>query len=122
MKLGTVLPRQVAVLEVADAGPGIPAEHRQCVFQRLYRVEASRSRGHGGSGLGLSIAAAIVQAHGGRVELISAEGRGSTFRVLLPAPLPESAALSQAGLPRRHETSVTTTAAAALPHQAAQES
>jgi two-component system, OmpR family, sensor kinase len=77
----------IAVLEVADNGPGIPARHVDRVFERLYRVDPSRTRSSrsGGSGLGLSIVAAIVQSHGGRVELATAEGRGSTFRVLLPA-------------------------------------
>ncbi|MFI2271724.1 MULTISPECIES: sensor histidine kinase [Catenuloplanes] len=77
-----------AVLEVSDTGPGIPADHAERVFERLYRVESSRARGRsgaGGSGLGLSIVAAIVQAHGGHVELITAPGQGATFRVLLPA-------------------------------------
>ena len=55
------------------------------VFERLYRADASRSRRHGGAGLGLSIVAAIVQAHGGRVELWTAPGAGARFRVLLPA-------------------------------------
>jgi two-component system OmpR family sensor kinase len=77
----------LAVLEVADNGPGIPAQHVDRVFERLYRADPSRTRssGVGGSGLGLSIVAAIVQGHGGRVELATAEGRGATFRVLLPA-------------------------------------
>ena len=75
------------MLEVADNGPGIPAQHADRIFERLYRVDPSRTRssGVGGSGLGLSIVAAIVQGHGGRVELATAEGRGATFRVLLPA-------------------------------------
>ncbi|GAB7049018.1 sensor histidine kinase [Catenuloplanes indicus] len=76
-----------AVLEVSDTGPGIPAEHADRVFERLYRVESSRARGRsgaGGSGLGLSIVAAIVQTHGGHVELVTAPGQGATFRVLLP--------------------------------------
>jgi two-component system OmpR family sensor kinase len=55
------------------------------VFERLYREDASRSRLHGGAGLGLAIVAAIVQAHGGRVELWTSPGDGARFRVLFPA-------------------------------------
>jgi two-component system OmpR family sensor kinase len=80
----------VAVLEVSDTGPGMAAEDAERVFERLYRAERSRDRRHGGAGLGLAIVAAIVQAHGGRVELTTAPGEGSRFRVLLPAvPLPD---------------------------------
>ncbi|MFG1866742.1 sensor histidine kinase [Micromonospora arborensis] len=76
----------LAVLEVHDDGPGIPAAHAGRVFERLYRVEESRGRGNGGgSGLGLSIAASIVHAHGGWIELETSAGAGTTFRVLLPA-------------------------------------
>ncbi len=75
----------VAVLEVTDTGPGMSAEEAQRVFERLYRVERSRDRRHGGAGLGLAIVAAIVVAHHGRVELTTALGAGSTFRVILPA-------------------------------------
>jgi two-component system OmpR family sensor kinase len=57
----------------------------QRVFERLYRADSSRSRRHGGAGLGLAIVAAIVQAHGGRVELWTAPQSGTRFRVLLPA-------------------------------------
>jgi two-component system OmpR family sensor kinase len=74
-----------AILEVADTGPGIPAEHAERVFERLYRVDPSRSRQDGGgSGLGLSIVTAIVESHGGKVELETTPGRGCVFRVLLP--------------------------------------
>jgi two-component system OmpR family sensor kinase len=72
-----------AVLEVADDGPGLPAEQAERVFERFYRADKSRSRANGGSGLGLSIVAALVHAHGGLVELETAPGRGATFRVLL---------------------------------------
>ncbi|MBP2477416.1 two-component system OmpR family sensor kinase [Crossiella equi] len=72
----------VAVLEVADDGPGIPPEHAPHVFDRFYRADPARTRARGGSGLGLAITAAIVQAHGGRVELHC--DNGSRFRVLLP--------------------------------------
>jgi two-component system, OmpR family, sensor kinase len=76
----------VAVLEVSDDGPGVPAEHAPRVFERLYRADSSRSRGRGGgSGLGLSIVAAIVDSHEGWVELDAEAERGATFRVVLPA-------------------------------------
>lgn len=75
----------VAVIEVADTGPGMAAADAARVFERLYRADASRSRRHGGAGLGLSIVAAIVKAHGGRCELWTAPGYGARFRVLLPA-------------------------------------
>ncbi|TMR26349.1 HAMP domain-containing histidine kinase [Nonomuraea zeae] len=74
----------LAVLEVSDTGPGVPAEHVPRLFDRLYRVGEGRSRTGGGAGLGLAIVSAIVRAHEGRVELDTAPGRGATFRVLLP--------------------------------------
>ena len=73
-----------AIIEVADQGPGIPEVHRSRVFGRFYRIDTARSREEGGAGLGLSIALWAVQAHGGRIELQSQEGNGSTFRILLP--------------------------------------
>jgi two-component system, OmpR family, sensor kinase len=76
----------LAVLEVSDDGPGVPAIHAGRVFERLYRADSSRTRGNGGgSGLGLSIVAAIVHGHGGWVELDGTAGGGATFRVVLPA-------------------------------------
>jgi len=74
-------------IEVKDEGPGIPAEHRERIFERFYRVDKSRSRQMGGTGLGLSLVKWTAEAHGGRVELETAEGRGSTFRLVLPQPV-----------------------------------
>jgi heavy metal sensor kinase len=71
-----------AVIEVSDTGIGIPPEHLPYIFKRLYTVDAARSSG--GAGLGLSIAQQIVQAHGGRIEVQSEVGKGSTFTVYLP--------------------------------------
>lgn len=73
-----------ATVAVSDAGPGIPAEHRERVFERFYRVDPSRPRG--GAGLGLAIAKWAVEAHAGRIVLASDESRGSTFRVVLGPP------------------------------------
>ncbi|WP_435133609.1 sensor histidine kinase [Actinacidiphila sp. bgisy144] len=74
------------VLEVADAGPGLTREQAARVFERFYRVDASRSRATGGgAGLGLAIAAALVAAHRGTVELDTAPGKGATFRIRLPS-------------------------------------
>ncbi|MDT4937581.1 MAG: two-component system, OmpR family, sensor kinase [Pseudonocardiales bacterium] len=72
-------------LEVADEGPGLPPEQVARLFERFYRVDASRSRSRGGSGLGLSIVQAIVLASHGDVTGTSEIGRGTTFVVTLPA-------------------------------------
>lgn len=72
------------VVEVHDDGPGIPTQDAQRVFERFYRVDASRSRDSGGTGLGMAIVAAIVRAHGGTVAVVPVEV-GTTVRVTLPA-------------------------------------
>jgi heavy metal sensor kinase len=77
-------------IDVSDTGPGIPPEHRGHVFDRFYRIDKARSRDLGGAGLGLSIARWAVEAHGGRIDLDSVEGRGSTFRLTLHAAGSES--------------------------------
>ncbi|MEV0231380.1 HAMP domain-containing sensor histidine kinase [Nonomuraea sp. NPDC050786] len=71
-----------AVVEVADEGPGFPPEVAERVFERFYRADPARSAG--GSGLGLSIAATLVEAHGGIVMAEGAPGKGALFRVILP--------------------------------------
>ena len=69
---------------VRDDGPGIPADARERVFERFYRVDRARARETGGTGLGLSIVKHIVQAHGGEVWLSSEVGEGTTFFFTLP--------------------------------------
>ena len=71
-----------AVLEVRDTGPGIPPDELPRIFDRLFRGDTSRTER--GLGLGLSLVKAIVEAHGGTVEVSSELGRGSTFSVSLP--------------------------------------
>ena len=73
-----------ALLEVSDTGIGVSPEDRQHIFERFYRADKARSREEGGAGLGLSIAAWIVNAHGGSIEARSGAGGGTVFRVLLP--------------------------------------
>jgi two-component system OmpR family sensor kinase len=82
------------VIEVADQGPGLTAEQSARVFERFYRVDASRARNHGGSGLGLSIVAAIVAAHGGTVSAKSAPGEGMMVTVRLPV-IPEAIEMAE---------------------------
>jgi two-component system phosphate regulon sensor histidine kinase PhoR len=72
-------------LWVQDDGPGIPAEARERIFERFYRVDRARSRETGGTGLGLAIVKHIVQAHGGEVWVKSEVGAGATFYFALPS-------------------------------------
>ena len=74
-----------AVLEVADDGPGMTAEHAGHVFDRFYRANRSRNRSAGASaGLGLAIARSLARAHDGDIELETALGDGARFRLVLP--------------------------------------
>ena len=73
-----------AVVTVQDTGIGIPPEHQSRVFERFYRVDKSHSRQSGGTGLGLSIVKHAVQYLGGRIELESQTGKGTTMRVHFP--------------------------------------
>lgn len=75
---------QDVVLAVTDTGIGIAEENLTNIFQRFYRVDEARTANNGGSGLGLAIAQRIVALHGGRIEVESEIGRGSTFRIVLP--------------------------------------
>ncbi len=75
----------LAVLTVADTGPGISNEDLPHVFERFYRGDKSRTASHGNAGLGLAISEAIVEAHSGTIEVASQTGTGTTFTVRLPA-------------------------------------
>jgi two-component system OmpR family sensor kinase len=76
--------RAWALIGVSDEGPGLNAAEATRVFERFYRADKSRTRAQGGSGLGLSIVAALVAAHGGQVDVVTAPGEGATFTVRLP--------------------------------------
>jgi heavy metal sensor kinase len=75
---------QMAVVAITDTGVGIPAEDIPFIFERFYRVDKSRSRTEGGTGLGLAICRHIAEVHGGKIEVESQVGAGSTFSVWLP--------------------------------------
>lgn len=77
-------------IAVVDQGEGIAPEHQERVFERFYRADPARSRETGGTGLGLSIVKHVVSDHGGRVELWSALGKGSTFTIILPVADPQA--------------------------------
>lgn len=72
-------------ISVRDNGAGIPANEHKRIFQKFYRVDDRLSRDKEGSGLGLAIAKHVVKAHGGRIEVTSAPGRGSVFTIALPS-------------------------------------
>jgi signal transduction histidine kinase len=84
VRVRAVLANGSCEVSVEDTGPGIPEVHLPLVFERFYRVDPSRSRDDGGTGIGLAIARSIVDAHGGKIWAESDEGKGSTFRFVLP--------------------------------------
>lgn len=79
------------VITVADNGIGIPLKAQARVFERFFRVDEARTRDQGGTGLGLAIVRHVADLYGGRVELRSEFGEGSTFMVYLPASAGASA-------------------------------
>jgi signal transduction histidine kinase len=72
-------------LSVRDRGSGISPEDQKRIFERFYRADNARVRNVRGSGIGLSLVKHIAESHGGRVEVESAPGQGSTFTVFVPA-------------------------------------
>ena len=84
-----------AAIAVIDTGIGIPQKDHHRVFERFYRVDRGRSSTTGGTGLGLAIVRHVAVNHGGRVEVISQEGVGSTFTMILPIVPTESADTDQ---------------------------
>lgn len=78
-------------IHVADTGPGVAPDEQTLIFEPFYRSRQPQ-RFSEGLGLGLAIARGLVEAHGGRIELDSTLGQGSTFTVILPYPGPERAA------------------------------
>ena len=87
---------EIAIV-VEDTGVGIPQRDVQRVFERFYRVDRGRATGTGGTGLGLSIVRNVAINHGGRVELTSQEGVGSTFSMILPARADDTDAMTPMG-------------------------
>jgi heavy metal sensor kinase len=75
---------EMAIVAIEDTGVGIAAEDMPFIFERFYRVDKARSRAQGGTGLGLAICRYIAEAHGGKIEVESQIGVGSTFSVWLP--------------------------------------
>jgi PAS domain S-box-containing protein len=91
--------RDRVVVEVADTGLGISEVDQRRLFERFYRTESAQEAAIPGVGLGLSISKAIVEGHGGTIQVASEEGRGTTFTIELPlvgadAPRPRRRALA----------------------------
>jgi signal transduction histidine kinase len=86
----------VCVLEVSDSGLGIPKAERGRLFERFYRTSEATERAIPGTGLGLAISRAIVEAHGGVIDIVDREGPGTTFRVELPLSPGDGAAAAPA--------------------------
>lgn len=84
VRIGVRVVDGIVEIAVVDQGMGIPAEQRERIFERFFRVDAARSRDTGGTGLGLSIVKHVAIDHGGEVVVWSEEGRGSTFTLRIP--------------------------------------
>ncbi|MDX6653212.1 MAG: hypothetical protein QOJ38_1993 [Solirubrobacterales bacterium] len=89
------------IIEVADTGAGIPAEERDQLFDRFSRGTRAKLQEAQGAGLGLAIAKAVIEAHGGTIEVTSEEGAGTSFRLRLP--LRAMASPQPQPQPQRHD-------------------
>jgi two-component system phosphate regulon sensor histidine kinase PhoR len=92
VRLRVRLVRHGVAFEVSDNGGGIPAVEHRRIFWKFYRIDDRLSREREGSGLGLAIVKHIVRAHRGRVQVESAKGQGTTFRIILPVAAARAAA------------------------------
>jgi len=72
------------VLHVCDRGPGVPAEEREAIFGRFVRGSAGLASPRRGSGIGLSVVRLLIEAMGGRVQVVDHPGGGADFQLLLP--------------------------------------
>ena len=72
-------------LDVSDTGLGIPADEKDKIFEKFHQIDNTSTKTKGGTGLGLAIARQIVEMHGGRIWVESTVGKGSAFRIELPA-------------------------------------
>jgi DNA-binding response OmpR family regulator len=98
---------------VIDRGPGIRREDQELIFDEFRQVDGQTTRNTGGTGLGLALVKRFVEMHGGRIEVASEPGAGSTFRVLLPVDAAASEARRAAGEPVSFGFRVETARAAA---------
>jgi signal transduction histidine kinase len=76
-------------IAVRDTGPGVPPQDREKIFEEFQQVDSSSTRAKGGTGLGLSISRRLIQMHGGRIDLESELGVGSTFTMVVPVRVDE---------------------------------
>ena len=75
-------------MEVADSGPGIPAEDRKRIFEAFYQGKTPQGGHVKGTGIGLSVVTEFVNAHGGEIEILGGKAGGAVFRVRLPLRQP----------------------------------
>ncbi len=83
-------------VRVIDRGRGVPASHREIIFDRFRQVETADATKKGGTGLGLAICKAIIEQHGGKIGVESEEGKGSTFYFRIPKSQPVASAPAEA--------------------------
>jgi two-component system OmpR family sensor kinase len=90
-------------LQVADAGPGIPPDQQDRIFERFFRLDQSRARRTGGSGLGLAICREVLAIHGGTIRVADSSDRGTTMEIRMPGAITsvQTTTVRDAGVPGR---------------------